>query len=108
MQDMSPDALSPFAVIHTCASRVFYVATGGDTLWVALTLLFRTLLSLPSCHRSAMSLALLSTGLTVTYTRTNGCKVAATVVAPSECGHYVAVEYDIIGGHVSHPCLRQM
>ena len=41
---------------------------------------------------SPMSLSWLPAGITVTYTRSNGDRVPATVISASECGQYVSIE----------------
>ena len=41
---------------------------------------------------SPMSLSWLGAGITVTYTRSNGDRVPATVISASECEQYVSME----------------
>ena len=39
----------------------------------------------------------------INCTRSNGDRVLATVICPSDCGQYVSIEYDAEGHRVSHP-----
>ena len=52
---------------------------------------------------STTFLSWLMEGITVTYTRSNGDRVLATVISVSKCGQYVSIEYDVKGHCVSHP-----
>ena len=52
---------------------------------------------------AAMSLSWLPTGVAVTYTCSTCTPVAATVEAPSECGQFVAIKYEVNGRIVHHP-----
>ena len=59
--------------------------------------------SLISFSHRAMSLSWLPSGVTVTYTRSTSTPVAATVEAPSECGQFVEIKYEVNGRVVHHP-----
>ena len=55
------------------------------------------------CLNNSMSLSWLHAGVLVLYTRSTGKTVLATVLAPSACGEFVAIRYEVDGRVVEHP-----